>query len=101
MQICGLYSQTQLLVKSCAGACFHALGYHAQAVRDYNDALGFEHAGTVEDVNPETLSLQYLSFYQRETALYLRSRIDAPIDTFCLDADLRPDFKVRCGCIIR
>ena len=35
-----------------------------------------------------------LAFYQKETALYTRARLDDPVGRLCLDADLHPEFKV-------
>lgn len=40
-------------------------------------------------------ALQFLclAFYQKEMALYVRKQLDAPILSFCLDADMSPEFK--------
>lgn len=35
-----------------------------------------------------------LAFYQKEMALWARARLDAPVRSLCLDADLHPEFKV-------
>lgn len=77
-------------VSACAGACYHALGYHRSAVRDYDAALG---AKLPEDATVESRGQQFLSFYQRELAQYLHARLDSPLDKYFLDKDISPVFK--------
>lgn len=79
-----------------AGACQHALGYHQDAVHDYEKAFSID-SGNKDKVSDETRSLQFLAFYQKELALYIRKHLDDPVAAFCLDKDLHPIFKV-CVC---
>eukprot|EP00891_Asterochloris_glomerata_P001301 jgi/Astpho2/1301/fgenesh1_pg.00024_%23_11_t len=72
------------------GACYHALGYHARAVQDYQRAFT---APANPDAPEEEHSQQFLSFYQKEHALWMHSRLDTSIQEFCLDKDLLPSFK--------
>ena len=75
------------------GACHHALGYHQEAVHDYEKAFSID-GGNKEKVSDEARSQQFLAFYQKELALYIRKHLDTPIAAFCLDKDLHPIFKV-------
>jgi hypothetical protein len=43
-----------------AGACYHALGFHRSAARDYSAAFAIEE----KDSSNETKMQQFLSFYQ-------------------------------------
>ena len=43
-----------------AGACYHALGFHRSAARDYSAAFAIEQ----KDSSNETKMQQFLSFYQ-------------------------------------
>lgn len=72
------------------GACYHALGYHARAVQDYQRAFT---APANPDAPEEEHFQQFLSFYQKEHALWMHSRLDTSIQEFCLDKDLLPSFK--------
>ena len=83
---------TKLPFRCTAGACYHALGYHARAVQDYQRAFT---APANPDAPEEEHSQQFLSFYQKEHALWMHSRLDTSIQEFCLDKDLLPSFKVR------
>lgn len=76
-----------------AGACQHALGYHDQAVHDYEKAFSID-SGNKEQVPDEARSQQFLAFYQKEHALYIRKHLDDPVLSFCLDKELHPIFKV-------
>ena len=80
-----------------AGACQHALGYHDQAVHDYEKAFSID-SGNKEKVPDEARSQQFLAFYQKELALYIRKHLDDPVLSFCLDKELHPIFKVREAC---
>jgi hypothetical protein len=75
-----------------AGACHHALGYFIEAVRDYERAMSVESPDLTDDAR----SRQFLSFYQREMALYVHARLDTPVADYSLDRDLHPVFKVGC-----
>lgn len=74
-----------------AGACQHALGYHAAAAADYQAAMEVERG----DAGDEVRAQQLAAFYQRELALYRHRRLDRPIADFCPDHDLHPVFKAR------
>jgi len=80
-----------------AGACQHALGYHDQAVHDYEKAFSID-SGNKEKVPDEARSQQFLAFYQKELALYIRKHLDDPVLSFCLDKELHPIFKVWEAC---
>lgn len=43
-----------------AGACYHALGFHRSAVRDYSQAFSIEQ----KDSSNEVKMQQFLAFYQ-------------------------------------
>lgn len=45
------------------------------------------------------LPLQFicLAFYQKEMALYVRKNLDRHVHSFCVDADMHPEFKVGWG----
>lgn len=77
-----------------AGACQHALGYHKEAVHDYERAFSID-SSNKEKVSDEARAQQFLAFYQKELALYIRKHLDDPVTAFCLDKDLHPIFKVR------
>lgn len=72
-----------------AGACHHALGNTHEAVKDYESTFSI----TSSELGEDAKSRQFLTFYQREMALYMRSNIDRPVDEYCLDHDLPPEFK--------
>jgi len=103
--------------------CYHALGYIASAVKNYEACLSWNKVSdhtflpncnriimlgsvhdslvcqlsmlqTGSDVSEETRSFQFLSFYQKEMALYLYNSLDRPVQDMCLDAELQPLFKV-------
>lgn len=71
------------------GVCYHALGYMREAIKDYQACMSVNK----EDASEETRSLQYLSFYQKELALYLYSNFDKRASEYCLDCDVQPLFK--------
>ena len=72
-----------------AGACYHALGKHLDAVKDYESAFSM----VSSDLGEDARSRQFLTFYQREMALYARANVDRPVEEYCLDHDLHPIFK--------
>ncbi|KAL3145349.1 hypothetical protein ABBQ38_001606 [Trebouxia sp. C0009 RCD-2024] len=74
------------------GACQHALGYHKEAVHDYERAFSID-SSNKEKVSDEARAQQFLAFYQKELALYIRKHLDDPVTAFCLDKDLHPIFK--------
>jgi hypothetical protein len=43
---------------------------------------------------------QFLSFYQREMALFAAHNLDRKAADFCLDSELTPLFKVRVVCCV-
>lgn len=46
------------------------------------------------DLAEEARSRQFLSFYQREMALYSLTHLDIPVAEYSIDRDLHPVFKV-------
>lgn len=74
-------------------ACYHAIGYHYKAIEDYTVCFDYEAKLKKEDPQ-ERHQLPLLAFYQNQLALYVRHNIDVSIDSFCLDIDLDPKFKV-------
>ncbi|MEW5314536.1 MAG: hypothetical protein WDW38_006026 [Sanguina aurantia] len=70
--------------------CYHAMGYMKEAVRDYEDCLAWSRATNMTE---ETRAFQYLSFYQKDLALYLYKNYDTPASSFCPDVDISPLFK--------
>jgi hypothetical protein len=83
------------------GACHHAVGLHRRAVEDYQQTLEAQDAlGPAETASPDLVSFICLAFYQKEMALYARAHLDTPLLSFCVDADLHPEFKVgECVCV--
>lgn len=85
------------------GVCNHALGHHASAIADYNACFQTAHDG----VAPDIITLQVVSFYLKELALYTHAHLDTPVDSFCYDRDIHPVFKVwgrggytMCPCLL-
>ena len=78
-----------------AGACYHAVGYLQSAVRDYEAAweTAMKVTGAGTKMREEALGCQWLSFYQRELALYTFAHLDRPTSEFCPDRDLHPIMK--------
>ena len=78
-----------------AGACYHALGYLQSAVRDYEAAweTAVKVTGAGTKLREEAQGCQWLSFYQRELALYTFAHLDQPTTEFCPDRDLHPIMK--------
>ena len=52
-------------------------------------------AGQKDKVPEEARQQQFLAFYQKELALYIRAHLDEPIAARSLDKDLHPVFKVQ------
>jgi len=76
------------------GACYHALGYHKSAVRDYNAAqAAILTASPDVGSSPDARQQQSLAFYQRELAQYVHKRLDWRLNTYFLDKDISPVFK--------
>lgn len=77
--------------------CHHALGNVHEAVADYEACLSYQRptTSTAPPLNEEARSFQYLSFYQKEMALYLYNSLDRLAASFCPDAELMAVFKVR------
>ena len=61
-----------------------------EAVANYERAFSMDNPELSEDAR----SRQFLSFYQREMALYALLRLDDPVADYCVDRDLHPIFKV-------
>lgn len=78
----------------CTGACHHALGSHLDAAKDYTGAFSLNSS----ELGGDSRSRQFLTFYQREMALYARQHIDCPVEDYCLDHDLHPIFKASGYC---
>ena len=76
------------------GACHHALGSHLDASKDYTGAFSLNSS----ELGDDSRSRQFLTFYQREMALYARRHIDRPVEDYCLDYDLHPIFKASGYC---
>lgn len=85
----------RVIEKPCgAGACYHALGYHKSAVRDYNAAqAAILTASPDVGSSPDARQQQSLAFYQRELAQYVHKRLDWRLNTYFLDKDISPVFK--------
>lgn len=62
-------------------------------MQDYEKAFSID-SGNKEKVPDEARSQQFLAFYQKELALYIRKHLDDSVTAFCLDKDLHPIFKV-------
>lgn len=62
-------------------------------MQDYEKAFSID-SGNKEKVPDEARSQQFLAFYQKELALYIRKHLDDCVTAFCLDKDLHPIFKV-------
>ena len=58
-------------------------------MKDYESAFSV----TSKDLGDDARSRQFLTFYQREMALYTRSNEGRPVEDYCLDHDLHPVFK--------
>ena len=63
-------------------------------MHDYERAFSID-SSNKEKVSDEARSQQFLAFYQKELALYIRKHLDDPVTAFSLDKDLHPIFKVR------
>lgn len=66
------------------------MGDLIEAVADYERCFSVDNASLGEDAR----SRQFLSFYQREMALYTLARLDDAVANYCVDRDLHPIFKV-------
>ncbi|EFN60188.1 hypothetical protein CHLNCDRAFT_133703 [Chlorella variabilis] len=76
------------------GACHHAVGLHRQAVEDYQQTLEAQDSlDPGSTTSGELVSFICLAFYQKEMALYVRKNLDSHVLSFCVDADLHPEFK--------
>lgn len=91
MFVSGLKPAATVCVPFPAGACQHALGYHAAAAADYQACITADRVAA----NDEARGQQLAAFYQRELALYRHRRLDRPVADFCPDHDLHPIFKAR------
>lgn len=70
--------------------CYHAIGHFKQAVDDYTGCMQWS-KGQISD---EGRTFQFLSFYQKEMALYTYRRLDKNVTDFCPDSELSALFKV-------
>ncbi|KAG2452817.1 hypothetical protein HYH02_002163 [Chlamydomonas schloesseri] len=73
--------------------CYHALGATREAVRDYDDCLGHVPKTGIANVSEEARQFQFLSFYQKDIALYLYHALDRQAKDFCPDSELPAVFK--------
>ena len=74
--------------------CHHALGRAVAAAADYNACMNYSpKPGRVQ--GEESTMYQYLSFYQRELALYVYHNLDRPVVDFSMDCEIPALFKVR------
>lgn len=71
------------------------MGHLKAAVRDYE--VAWENATSLAAENRplqgDAASAQWLSYYQRELALYSFAHLDQRMADFCLDRDLHPVMK--------
>ncbi|KAI3429879.1 hypothetical protein D9Q98_010190 [Chlorella vulgaris] len=88
-------SETQRVeLRFLRGACYHAMGMHREAVEDYQRTLAAQEALEADvAATPELVSFICLAFYQKEMALYVRKNLDRHVHSFCVDADMHPEFK--------
>ncbi len=83
----------------CIGVCYHGLGYHDKAAEDYRQAFSIPIGSVRGDEHnlrkiTEVATLQFLAWYQRELALYIKSVLDYPVHAYSLDQYLPAEFKV-------
>ena len=63
-------------------------------MKDYTGAFSLNSS----ELGDDSRSRQFLTFYQREMALYARQHTDRPVEDYCLDHDLHPIFKASSYC---
>ncbi|KAG2493602.1 hypothetical protein HYH03_008119 [Edaphochlamys debaryana] len=73
--------------------CYHALGGVREAVHDYEECLNYIPKGGLANVSEETRQFQFLSFYQKDMALYMYHSLDRRAADFCPDSELPAVFK--------
>ncbi|KXZ44388.1 hypothetical protein GPECTOR_68g359 [Gonium pectorale] len=73
--------------------CHHALGAVREAVRDYDECIGRIPKGGLSNATEETRQFQFLSFYQKDIALYMYHSLDRRAADFCPDSELPAVFK--------
>ncbi|KAG2444526.1 hypothetical protein HXX76_001272 [Chlamydomonas incerta] len=73
--------------------CYHALGATREAVRDYDDCLGHVPKTGIANVSEEARQFQFLSFYQKDIALYFHHSLERRAQDFCPDSELPAVFK--------
>ncbi|PNW88256.1 hypothetical protein CHLRE_01g021450v5 [Chlamydomonas reinhardtii] len=73
--------------------CYHALGAAREAVRDYDDCLGHVPKTGIANVSEEARQFQFLSFYQKDIALYFYHSLERRAKDFCPDSELPAVFK--------
>jgi hypothetical protein len=80
--------------------CHHALGHASAAAADYNACMNYSpKPGRVQ--SEESTMYQYLSFYQRELALYVYHHLDMPVVDFSMDCEIPALFKVTTLLMLR
>uniref|UniRef100_A0A383VVQ9 Uncharacterized protein n=1 Tax=Tetradesmus obliquus TaxID=3088 RepID=A0A383VVQ9_TETOB len=77
--------------------CYHALGYARAALADYEACMNCKPRVDEGPAGEESRMFQFLSFYQREMALFTAHSLDRRAADFCLDSELTPLFK-ECWC---
>ncbi|PNH05026.1 Tetratricopeptide repeat protein 13 [Tetrabaena socialis] len=74
--------------------CHHALGATREAIRDYDECLGhIPSRGGLANATEEARQFQFLSFYQKDIALYFYHALDRRAQDFCPDSELPAVFK--------
>ena len=76
-------------------ACAHTIGHFHDALRHYMAALDLQSEIDKDKIQPTHEALQFLclSFYQKELLLYTCAHLERPVETYCVDGDLHPEFK--------
>ncbi|GLC64956.1 hypothetical protein PLESTF_000225900 [Pleodorina starrii] len=73
--------------------CHHALGAVREAVRDYEECLNYVPKSGHAAATEEARQFQFLSFYQKDMALYMYHSLDRKAADFCPDSELPAVFK--------
>ncbi|GIL49345.1 hypothetical protein Vafri_5718 [Volvox africanus] len=73
--------------------CYHALGAVREAMRDYEGCLNYVPRNGSTTLTEEARQFQFLSFYQKDMALYTYHSLDRKAADFCPDSELPAVFK--------
>ncbi|GLI61283.1 hypothetical protein VaNZ11_003633 [Volvox africanus] len=73
--------------------CHHALGAVREAMRDYEGCLNYVPRNGSTTPTEEARQFQFLSFYQKDMALYTYHSLDRKAADFCPDSELPAAFK--------